>query len=95
MGFRTLAIEKHSSKVWSLLGAVKTDFGRFGELLDKTQKKLQEASNSIETAATRSRAIEKKLKDVQELPAQETLDLLPPSDDGENGIEEPGQEEET
>jgi DNA recombination protein RmuC len=76
MGFRTLAIEKRSSEVWSLLGAVKTEFGRFGEVLDKTQKKLQEASNTIEDAATRSRQIERKLKNVQELPAGQTTELL-------------------
>jgi len=76
MGFRTLAIEKRSSEVWSLLGAVKTEFGRFGEILDKTQKKLQEASNTIETASRRSRAIEQKLKDVQQLPATDATRLL-------------------
>jgi DNA recombination protein RmuC len=76
MGFRTLAIEKRSSEVWILLAAVKTEFGRFGDVLDKTQKKLQEASNTIESAATRSRAIERKLKDVQELPAQNTAGLF-------------------
>ena len=76
MGFRTLAIEKRSSEVWSLLGAVKTEFGRFGEVLDKTQKKLQEASNTIEDAATRSRQIERKLKNVQELPAGQSTELL-------------------
>ncbi len=76
MGFRTLAIEKRSSEVWSLLGAVKTEFGRFGEILDKTQKKLQEASNTIETASRRSRAIEQKLKDVQQLPSTDATHLL-------------------
>lgn len=76
MGFRTLAIERRSSEVWSLLGAVKTEFSKFGDLLDKTGKKLQEASNSIDTAARRSRAIERKLKDVQELPQAEAVDLL-------------------
>lgn len=76
MGFRTLAIERRSSEVWSLLGAVKTEFGRFGEVLDRTQKKLQEASNTIEHAAVRSRAIERKLKDVQQLPAQDATNLL-------------------
>lgn len=76
MGFRTLVIEKRSSEVWSLLGAVKTEFGRFGEVLDKTQKKLQEASNTIETAATRSRQIEKKLRNVQELPSELSTRLL-------------------
>jgi len=76
IGFRTLAIEKRSSEVWALLGAVKTEFGRFSEILEKTQKKLQEASNTIDTAARKSRTIEKKLKGVQELPASEAVDLI-------------------
>ncbi len=76
MGFRTLAIEKRSSEVWTLLGAVKTEFGKFGDLLDKTRKKLQEAGNSIETAARKSRTIERKLRDVQELPADDSDRLL-------------------
>lgn len=76
MGFRTLAIERRSSEVWSLLGAVKTEFGKFGDLLDKTGKKLQEAGNTIDNAARRSRAIERKLKDVQELPQAEAAELL-------------------
>jgi DNA recombination protein RmuC len=71
MGFRTLAVEKRSSEVWSLLGTVKTEFGKFGDILDKTQKKLQEASNSIDTAARKSRTIERKLRNVQELPQGE------------------------
>ncbi|KJS15985.1 MAG: recombinase RmuC [Peptococcaceae bacterium BRH_c4b] len=70
MGFRTLAIERRSSEVWVLLGAVKTDFIKFSDLLDKTRKKLQEASNTIETAASKTRAIQKKLIKVQELPAE-------------------------
>lgn len=76
MGFRTLAVEKRSSEVWSLLGVVKTEFGKFGDLLDKTHKKLQEASNSIDIAARKSRNIERKLKNVQELPQEETFNLL-------------------
>lgn len=76
MGFRTLAIEKRSSEVWQLLGAVKTDFGQFGDILDKTQKKIQEASNTIERAGMRSRAIERKLKGVQQLPPDESLLVL-------------------
>jgi len=76
MGFRTLAIEKRSSDVWELLGAVKTEFGRFGEVLTKTQKKLSEASSEIEKAGVRSRAIERKLRDVQEIPKPETLKLI-------------------
>jgi DNA recombination protein RmuC len=78
MGFRTLAIEKRSGEVWTLLGAVKTEFGRFGEILDKTQKKLQEASNTIESATTRSRAIERKLRTVEELPQDHATQLLGP-----------------
>lgn len=76
MGFRTLAIQKRSSEVWSLLGAIKTEFGTFGGLLEKTNKKLQETSNVISKAAVRSRAIERKLKDVQELPKEEANELL-------------------
>ncbi len=76
MGFRTLAIEKRSSEVWELLGAVKTEFGNFGAILDKTQKKLQEASNVIEDAGRRSRSIERKLKNVQELPREQANMLL-------------------
>jgi DNA recombination protein RmuC len=76
MGFRTLAIERRSSEVWALLGAVKTEFATFGDILDKTRKKLQEAGNSMDQAAVRSRAIEKRLRTVQDLPAGETPELL-------------------
>lgn len=76
VGFRTLAIERRSSEVWALLGAVKTEFGKFGDILEKTQKKLQEASNSIETAAKKSRNIERKLKGVQEIPAPDAAYVL-------------------
>lgn len=68
MGFRTLAIEKRSSEVWELLGAVKTEFGKFGDVLAKTKKKLQEAGNTIDKAEVRTRAIERKLRKVQEIP---------------------------
>ncbi|HEX2866827.1 MAG TPA: DNA recombination protein RmuC [Ignavibacteriales bacterium] len=76
MGFRTLAIEKRSSEVWNLLGMVKTEFSNFGAVLDKTRKKLQEASNTIENASAASRRIERKLKDVEALPAKDSLELL-------------------
>jgi len=69
VGFRTLAIAERSSEAWNLLGAVKTEFGNFGKLLEKTKKKLDEASNTIEDAARKSRTIERKLRDVQELPS--------------------------
>lgn len=70
MGFRTLAIEKRSAEVWNLLGAVRTEFSKFGAILDKTRKKLVEAGNHIDLAATRTRAIERKLRDVQDIPHQ-------------------------
>jgi len=76
MGFRTLAIEKRSAEVWNLLGAVRTEFSKFGQVLEKTSKKLQEAGNHIDAAAVRSRSIEKKLKGVQEMPGADAASLL-------------------
>ena len=69
IGFRTLAIQKRSSEVWELLGAVKTHFGKFSELLDSVQKKLNEASNKMEDASRKSRTIERKLTKVETLPS--------------------------
>jgi DNA recombination protein RmuC len=79
MGFRTLAIEKRSSEVWELLGAVKTQFGKFGEVLAKTKKKLQEASNTIDKAETRTRVIQRKLSKVQELPPSDSAKQMEPT----------------
>jgi len=76
MGFRTLAIEKRSAEVWTLLGAVRTEFSKFGGVLEKTSKKLQEAGNHIDQAAVRTRAIERRLRDVQELPRKDAEALL-------------------
>lgn len=77
MGFRTLAIEKRSSEVWKLLAAVKTEFGKYGDVLGKVQKKLREASDTIDTSvAVRTRAIERRLREVEELPAQEAQTVL-------------------
>jgi DNA recombination protein RmuC len=76
MGFRTLAIEKRSSEVWEILGAIKTQFGVFGDILNKTKKKLQEASNAIEKASARSRTIERKLRTVQELPQEQVSEMF-------------------
>jgi len=76
MGFRTLAIEKRSGEVWDLLGAVKTEFGQFGTILEKTKKKLDEAVNVIDSAGIRTRAIERKLRNVQELPQDKTKLIL-------------------
>lgn len=76
MGFRTLAIAQRSSEVWTLLGAVKTEFGKFGAVLDKTRKKLNEASNVIDQASVRTRAIERKLRGVETLNGDEAQQLL-------------------
>ncbi len=78
VGFRTLIIEQRTSEVWDLLGAVKADFSNFGDILDKTKKKLQEASNTIDNASRRSRSIEKKLRAVQELPLSGGMDDMNP-----------------
>ena len=88
MGFRTLAIQKRSSEVWNLLAAVKTEWTRYGDVLEAVEKKLHQASDTIEKARVRSRAVGRKLKDVQELPAGEANALLSPGifeDDGETG----------
>ena len=71
MGFRTLAIERRSSEVWAVLGAVKTEFGKFGDALESTRKKLEQATRSIESAGVRTRQIERRLKSVEALPAPE------------------------
>lgn len=76
MGFKTVAIEKRSAEVWQTLGAVKTQFGKFSELLEGVQKKLQESANKIDSAKTTSRQIEKKLKDVEELPESESVKMI-------------------
>jgi DNA recombination protein RmuC len=81
MGFRTLAIEKRSSEVWGLLGAVKTEFGKFSDVLLKTKEKLDQASKQIDAAAVRTRAIERKLKDVEQLPATDAARMLGQSND--------------
>jgi len=69
MGFRSLAIQKRSSEVWQVLGAVKTEFGKYGEVLDKVQKKLNEASNTIDEVSRRKRVIDSKLRSVDALDA--------------------------
>ena len=77
MGFRTLAIQKRSSEVWQVLGAVKSEFGKFGELLERTQKKINEANSELDKlVGVRTRIIQRKLKEVQELPDPEREKLL-------------------
>jgi DNA recombination protein RmuC len=75
MGFRTLALEKRSSEVWQVLGAVKTEFGKFGAVLSKTRLTLEQAAKSIESAEVRSRQMARKLKSVEALPS-ETAELM-------------------
>jgi len=76
MGFHTLAIQKRSSEVWKVLGAVKTEFGKFGDMLDKVKKKLDETGNTIDDAVHRSRQIEKRLRKVEALPSEDGAPLL-------------------
>ncbi len=83
IGFKTLAIEKRSSEVWSLLGTVKQEFGKFSDLLEKTHKKLLEASHTIEDAAKKTRTIERKLKNVEGLQPGEQQEALDSETDEE------------
>ena len=81
MGFRTLALERRSAEVWEVLGAVKGEFAKFGEVLAKTKKKLEEASNTIDAAAVRTRAMARQLRDVEMLPDASAQALLPGVED--------------
>ncbi len=93
MGFRTLAIEKRSSEVWQVLAAVKTEFGKFGDVLSRVKRQLASAANTIEQTEVRTRVMEKKLRDVEQLPSESAssvlelteLDLAGPDADGETG----------
>jgi DNA recombination protein RmuC len=76
LGFRTLAIQKRSSEVWQVLGAVKTEFAKFGGVIEKVEKKLEDASKTLATVGTRSRAIERKLRGVEQLPEHEADEVL-------------------
>jgi DNA recombination protein RmuC len=87
IGFRTLAIQKRSSEVWNLLAAVKTEWTKYGDLLEAVQKKLNQASETIDKVKIRSRAIGRKLKDVQELPTGEASAALLESTIDEYGDE--------
>jgi DNA recombination protein RmuC len=84
MGFRTLALEKRSAEVWQVLGAVKTEFGKFGDVLARLKSQLASASNTIEQAETRTRQMDRRLRSVEALPAEQAAQLLPPEprDDG-------------
>ena len=91
MGFRSLAIEKRTSEVWKILSSVKTEFGKFGGVLEKVQTKLRQASDTIDKVGVRSRAIERQLRTVESLPESEQTAALP-FDDGvqiEDFIDQP------
>ena len=85
MGFRTLALERRSAEVWEVLGAVKTEFAKFGEVLDKTRRKLEEATNTLDAAQTRTRVMNRTLKSVEALPEARSLALLPAGAAGDEG----------
>jgi DNA recombination protein RmuC len=76
MGFRTLSIEKKSSEVWDVLSVIKKEFSQFGNLIEKTQKKIQEASNVINQVQVRNKAINRSIKNVEEISHEKTLEIL-------------------
>lgn len=90
MGFRTLALEKRSAEVWQVLGAVKTEFAKFGDVLARTKKKLEEASHTIDAAETRARAMARQLRGVEAMPSGRAQGLLglAPADGEERGADE-------
>ena len=77
MGFQTLAIEQRASEVWRVLGAVKTEFGKFGGVLEKVKRQLDTASRTIEETGRRTRAMERKLRSVEQLSDSDASNLLP------------------
>ncbi|MBN1789383.1 MAG: DNA recombination protein RmuC [Bacteroidales bacterium] len=94
MGFKTLAIQQRSSEVWKVLGAIKTEFGKFGGMLEKAQKNLHTATNQLdELVGKRTKAIQRRLKDVESLPQGEAAQYLPEMTDSEDDIEEDQPEE--
>lgn len=95
MGFRTLALEKRSSEVWRILSAVKTEFGKFGDVMEKLKRQLSAASNTIEETSRRTRVMSRKLREVEALPGDESSRLLEISAAEEGtGVEDtPGDED--
>jgi DNA recombination protein RmuC len=94
MGFKTLAIQKRSSEVWKVLGAIKTEFGKFGGMLEKAQKNLHTATDQLdELVGKRTKAIQRRLRDVESLPQAEAAQYLPEMTDSDNDVEEEQQDE--
>jgi DNA recombination protein RmuC len=77
MGFRTLALEKRSSEVWQVLGAVKTEFGKFGDVLSRVRNQTQSVLNTLDQAQTRSNVMSRALRQVDALPESQAQSLLP------------------
>jgi len=94
MGFKTLAIQKRSSEVWEVLGAVKTQFGKFAGILEKTQRQLKTVTNTIEDATRKTKTIENKLKKVQQLPEASAQKVLKGVEEIENDLEDFGEADE-
>jgi DNA recombination protein RmuC len=89
MGFKTMAIQKRSSEVWKVLGAIKTEFGKFGGMLEKAQKNLHTATDQLdELVGKRTKAIQRRLRDVESLPQNETAKYLPGITEGDDGEDE-------
>ena len=94
MGFRTLAIEQRSSEVWQVLAAVKTEFGNFGDVLAKVKKQLHTAEKTIGDTETRTRAMKRRLREVEELPAESAAEILnlTPGQTGETPADSPNDD---
>lgn len=94
MGFKTLAIQKRSSEVWKVLGAIKTEFGKFGGMLEKAQKNLHTASNQLdELVGKRTKAIQRRLREVESLPVSEAAGILPELPDADTETDDEGEDE--
>jgi DNA recombination protein RmuC len=96
VGFRTLALERRSAEVWEVLGAVKAEFGKFGDVLGKTKRKLDEASRALESAEQRTRVMTRKLREVESITEDRAAALLPPmsdeQEDADDGAALPSKE---
>jgi len=93
IGFRTLAIQQRTSEVWTVLAGVKTEFGKFSDVLSKVKKKLEEASSQIEATEKRTRALNRKLREVEALPAEDAARLLPDAVETDATDEAPAEPE--
>jgi DNA recombination protein RmuC len=84
MGFRTLALEQQASEVWKVLGAVKTEFDRYGEWVARIKEQVQKAADTVDKADTRTKQMQRALKKVEALPENQSQALLPLADNGDD-----------